>query len=192
MYPKKTLKNTFVQKKFSHRKFHRTHWKLFWLPCQKKFCLKPGKNPLKTEYEFDNLWFFETLFFVKKVLWHVEGSFGNPAESFESKLGKTFAQIPKTVVQLKILLEQFSPKWSSGHIKRRFNKLAEKMSPKIPKNYSSETERGYLTKNSLKSNVHPEMALPARWIHFLHPCRKVVTENQKTRSKSDIVKISAI
>ena len=43
--------------------------------------------------------------------------------------------------------------WSSGHVKRRFKKPAENMSPKSPKICQSKTKSVYLVEISLKSNL---------------------------------------
>ena len=123
---------------------------------------------------------FKKLISLKNFRWHVDYKFHNTDETFEAKLRKNFAPSPKTVIQLELYSKFFSTNWSSGNVQRNFNKPAEKMSPKNPRIYRSGTERGYF----LESNVTPEMVLPARWIHFLEPFRKGVTENKNKLCQS--------
>ena len=93
------------------------------------------------------------MFSVGKFLWDVRCSFGNLSEYFWVKKTENFLTNSKNGYSTEFSTEiNHASKWSSGHVKRRFKKPAENMSPKSRKICRSETKNSYLLKISLKSN----------------------------------------
>ena len=87
----------------------------------------------KPKLNFHNILFFQKLFFVRKFLWYVRSSFGNPSEYFWLKTTEKILTNSKNGYSTEFSTKTFlASKRYSGYVKRRFKKPAENMSPKNP------------------------------------------------------------